>query len=305
MQDIAAEPRNKFQALCSTKHGEILAATHFQSLSTDPAGQARFRSASAKHAGAWLDGAVYYRDSLMTHEEFCTAARLRLGLPHPEMQGRLVCLCGKPVEELGHHHLHRGTASEVIQTHNGMRDCLLSIFERAGFLLQKERLNQLLSTGAGFNNMKTDLVLTKGGRKILVDVTVRNPTASSVLIRAAGQDRWAATLGERQKASKYMASVPPGVRFLPASFECYGAWGTQITGFMASIMPAIVEGHSSHPKVQRLQNRLYLQISAAIAGGTAKNLLTKFANLQGPRSAPTAPAARQESTRRLLSDIRH
>ena len=208
------------------------------------------------------------------------------------------------MEELGHHHLHCGTASEVIQTHNGMRDCLLSIFQRAGYLLQKERLNKLLSTGAGFNNQRTDLVLTKGGRKILVDVTVRNPTAPSILMRTTGTDGWAATQGERQKAAKYLPHTPPGVRFLPAAFECYGAWGTQITGFISSIMPAIMEGHQSHPNIQRLRSMLHLQLSAAIAGGTARNLLAKFMNLQGPQPSVNAPT-RRESTMRLLSNIRH
>ena len=69
-------------------------------------------------------------------------------------------------------------------------------------------------------------------------------------------------------------------------------------------MPAIAEGHLSHPNVPRLQSMLYLQLSAAIAAGTAKNLLTKFMNLSGPQ-LPSAAPTRRESTRRLLSNIRH
>ena len=177
LADIAAEPITKLQAQCSAKLGEYLHTLHLDSLQT-PDDQARFRSASCRHAGAWIEAGGTYKDTRMTSDEFATGMRLRLGLPHPQMAGLTKCLCKAESDALGHHHLHCPNGKGLTLAHNSVRDSLASIFRRAGYNVLLEKRGQLLMGGEeSRERQRTDLVLTKAGIKILVDVTIRDPTA--------------------------------------------------------------------------------------------------------------------------------
>ena len=304
LADIAAEPVTQIQAQCSAKLGENLSTIHLATLQ-DPDNKARFRSVSCRHAGAWIEAGGTYKDTRMTSDEFATGTRLRLGLPHPEMAGLIKCLCKSESDALGHHHLHCPNGQSLVLAHNSVRDCLASIFRRAGYNVLLEKQGQLLMHGEGAKEkQRTDIVLTKAGLKILVDVTIRDPTAPFVVRTAATTAHAAARKGEKDKERAYR-NTPPGVRFLPAAFEPYGAWGEQIAGFLQAAMAAVGAQDRDHPNLPYLRGRLYQQLSAAITRGVAQGLLAKFQSLSSPAAKQRkTPPREEESNGAFLSEIR-
>ena len=275
--DMAAEPLNKFQARCSSKKSDSLAETFLASLQGQ-ADKARFLSVSSRHAGAWLEAGGFHADTTLDNQVFQTAVKIRLGLPHREMQGVPTCPCGRRVDALGQHHLHCTEETEIVHLHNSARDVLASIFRRAGYQVQTEKLGELMESAHTAPGQKTDLVLQKSGHKILCDVAFRSPTAPCRLHRTADTPLMAAQDGETAKEDKYRQR-PPGVRFIAAAFEPYGAWGRDISRFLSSLRPHIITHNLTNPKIHKLQGFLYQSLSAAIARGAAISLLSKFRTL--------------------------
>ena len=114
----------------------------------------------------------------------------------------------------------------------------------------------------------------------------------------------AARVGEKDKEKDYR-NTPPGVRFLPAAFEPYGAWGDQIAGFLPAAMAAVGAQDRDHPNLPYLRGRLYQQLSAAITRGVAQGLLAKFQTLSSPKAKHTEESLRgEESNGAFLSKIR-
>ena len=206
-----------------------------------------------------------------------------MGLPHPQIEGKTICVCEEEVDRLGHHHLSCLNGGGVVRAHNAVRNALASVFRRAGYVVQMEVTGELLDGPRLREGQTTDLVLTKAGRKVLVDVTIRNPTAPSYVCGASRSNLSAARKGEQEKTRMYI-HTPPGVRFLPASFEPFGAWGTQVAGFITAALSAAWADVHGHPNAPHLHGRLYQQISAAITRGFARSLLNKFG---GARSQQT------------------
>ena len=300
LADMQAAPLTKFQATCSTRHADVLAGNYLHTL-PNAAAKARFRSVAGPHAGAWLHSGGGIEGLCLENEVFITAVRLRLGLPHPGVRGLEVCTCGAAVDRQAHHLLHCSDEGALVSTHNSVRNCLASIFRRAGFVVQMEELGQLMDTGEDIEGQKTDLVLTKDGRKTLCDVTVRSPTCPSRVRRASEAGLMAAQDGEMEKERVYTAR-PAGVHFVAASFEPYGAWGRKINAFLSTIWPLLSRGHASSPKLRQLRPHLQQVLSVTLVRGVASHLLHKFRKL--PRapseSTPTTPPM---STADLLHEI--
>ena len=215
-----AAPITKFQAICSTRRVDVVAPALLAQLPS-AAAQACFRSVYGPHAGGWLLSGGGMEDIYLENDVFITPARLRLGLPLQGSHEATVCLCGATVDRIGHHLLHCHTGGALIPAHNAMRDRLALIFRMAGYGVEVEVLGQLLETAEVDLEQRTDLVLHKGGQKILCDVTIRCPTCPSRVRRAARATRIAARDGELAKERDYQHR-PAGVRFIPAAFESFG-----------------------------------------------------------------------------------
>ena len=302
LSDMQAAPITKFQATCSSRRVDVLAGAFLAQLPS-AAHQARFRSVFGPQAGAWLHSGGGVEDLALPHDVFITAARLRLGLPLRGIYRTTVCPCGAPVDRIGHHLLHCPTGGALIPAHNALRDCLASIFRRAGYGVEIEVLGQLLETANVDLEQRTDLVLHKGGQKILCDVTIRSPTCPSRIRRAAQASRVAAQEGEAVKERDYRHR-PAGVRFVPAAFESFGVWGTKIKAFLASLWPHIERGHATSPKIRLIRTHLQRVIATALTRGVALHLLHKLQRLPPPPLAPSTPSpVRVQPLSELLHDL--
>ena len=80
LSDMQAAPITKFQATCSTRRVDIVAAAFLAQLPSASA-QATFRSVFGPQAGGWLHSGGGIKDLALDNQVFITAARLRLGLP--------------------------------------------------------------------------------------------------------------------------------------------------------------------------------------------------------------------------------
>ena len=162
-------------------------------------------------------------------------------------------------------------------------------------------LGQLLESAEVDLEQRTDLVLHKEGQKILCDVTIRSPTCPSRVRRAARASRIAAQEGEAVKERDYRHR-PPGVRFIPTSFESFGVWGNKIKAFLASLWPHVEQGHATSPKIRLLRGHLQRVIATTLTRGVALHLLHKLQRLPPPPLAPTpaSPVPFQS-----LSDLLH
>ena len=131
-RDMVAGPSTKIQATCSAKLATSKAATLLQEAPTRE-DRARLISVSNPMAGMWLmDGIISWK-AIWTHENFLTALRLRLGLPHQGMHEIRQCICGREVDFRGLHHLHCKTVGNLIVAYNAVRDSIGNLCQAAGF----------------------------------------------------------------------------------------------------------------------------------------------------------------------------
>ena len=271
---MVAGPYTNIQATCMEK----VASSKLESLTSlvdTPQDQARILSVSQKYAGLWLTEGVQCWKSKWSHENFLTAVRLRLGLPHPSMQEILTCTCGKEVDNLGYHHLHCPTDSDVIIAHNAVRDSLGRLCRVAGFSVRWESKNEIPKR-RGEKTIITDLVLHRDGIKTLVDVTIRNPCCPSMLTRASRIPLTAAGKGEAEKIRKYSRRMLPQDHFVPAAFEPFGAWGAIFSKFYSAVSRSSQHRLEGNTGGEMVLGRMASRLSTALAQAVASHLNAKF-----------------------------
>jgi hypothetical protein len=162
-----------------------------------PAQMALFRSSSKAGANAWCTDIPSPESSVLPDAHFITAMRLHLGLPLSAVLP-VQCACGASVSVAGYHLLHcnnfRGNSISV--RHHRLVQVLASHARRAGAVVEVEKL-------IDEDGHRMDLLLHFPDRSIMVDVTVRNPAASSVVGRAAGDEKAVARAAEADKKKVY------------------------------------------------------------------------------------------------------
>ena len=284
--DMVAGPYTNIQATCMEK----MAQTKMDSLISSASSshdKARLYSVTQKFAGLWLADGVICWKAKWSHEDFKTALRLRLGLPHPPMQDIFLCTCGKEVDRLGYHHLHCPMDSDVIIAHNAVRDSIGRLCRTAGYSVRWESRNEV-PRRHGEKKVITDLVLHRDGIKTLMDITIRNPCCPSLLPRASRTPLAAASKGEAEKIRKYSRRMLPQDHFVPAAFEPFGAWGETFGKFFGAVARSSQGILLNNTGSNQVHTRMFSKVSNALAQAVAKHLNAKFervrlAQLPSPR----------------------
>ena len=117
-----------------------------------------------------------------------------------------------------------------------------------------------------------DLVLYRDGVKTLLDVTIRNPCAPSIVQRASHHPLTTAKKGEQEKLRKY-ANRPPQVHFVLASFESFGAWGDDFARFFTAVARTSRHQHRDNVGHVLLQRRMLSGVSSELAKAIASHML--------------------------------
>ena len=97
-------------------------------------------------AGLWLADDITSWNDIWSHDNFLTAVRLRLGLPHNAMHDIRKCVCGAEVDHRGLHHLQCKTAGNLIIAHNTVRDTIGNLCHALSYTVQWESARELLRT---------------------------------------------------------------------------------------------------------------------------------------------------------------
>ncbi|CAM6085216.1 unnamed protein product [Calypogeia fissa] len=167
----------------------------------------------------------------MTSEEFSTAMRLRMGLPHPLLLGisSSHCICGKPWDDTGVHLLRCSTGGETIAVHDAVRDTTAQIL--SGTLVHARREVSIDLPGPPPRHVRVDLTMVRDGRRTLADIVVANPLRQDIIATASSQAGTAATRAATQKEEKYLARAPSDA-FLPLAIEIFGRLHHQFDGLL-------------------------------------------------------------------------
>jgi hypothetical protein len=156
----------------------------------------------------------------LTSAEFCTAIRLRLGLPHPILLGtHLQCSCGREIDTTGIHLLRCHVGGETISVHDAVRDATAQVL--SGSLVQVRREVMIDLPGPPLQRVRADLVMVRAGQRTLADVVLANPLRQDTVGLAAAQAGVAATRAAGIKEERY-APRAPSDSFIPLAVEIFG-----------------------------------------------------------------------------------
>ena len=208
--------------------------------------RARLLAVSAHGAGMWLYAVPTHSQTRLDNDSFRRAVRLRLGLLPVRFMPSHCRPCGvgagsfqaDPWHALSCAHLK----STVLTHRHDMVVRLLSQWiRRLGGLTivepQPER-------GDG-SRRRPDLDVTIGGRRFLVDVSIRHPTAPSRVARAAtGPPLVTAERGAREKTLYHgpsVAAMHPPAEFVPFVLETYGGLAGQAAAFIKTVITATAQ----------------------------------------------------------------
>jgi hypothetical protein len=117
---------------------------------------------------------------------------------------------------------------EINWRHNLLRDCLYRLVQEAGGSARREP-----AALSAHDQKRPDLEVVLNGESILVDVTVRVPTAPTYLV-AAAIPRNLLRIAEQRKHARY-DGMAAGVnaRFVPVAFDIFGGFGEEGAKFLA------------------------------------------------------------------------
>jgi hypothetical protein len=183
----------------------------------------RLRSCSRPFASSWvapINAAIGTPLTLMESADFVIAISLRLGLTIAETPA--TCVCGAPVDPLGHHALCCTRANRH-PVHNALRLAIVNLSSKALCRpLPEARPFSLPHSGLRVDVLLRDNV---GDRPVALDVTVVTPfSATRSNIDLAEGDTYAVRLASKTKHTKYDAACGDLVRFVPLAVDALGAW---------------------------------------------------------------------------------
>jgi hypothetical protein len=82
---------------------------------------------------------------------------------------------------MGIHFLHYAHGNEHIGIHDAIHDTFVTIARNVGFHVGWEQLQVLPSTTLNSSYRRVDIVLTKDGIRIIVDVVITNPRCTNFM----------------------------------------------------------------------------------------------------------------------------
>lgn len=229
-----------------------------------PAQMALFRSSKKQGANAWCSDIPGPDTSLLSDAHYITAMRLHLGLPLSAVLP-VSCACGKSVSVAGYHLLHCNTfrGNSVSVRHHRLVQVLALHARRAGAVVEVEKL-------VDEDGQRIDLLLHFADRSLMVDVTVRNPAAPSIVGRAAGDEKAAARAAEADKARVYEgAARRAGHRLITFTVDVTGALSEAAQLLIDDVVRHYQEGVAMDPDEldPMFRQRLVMDVACALQRG--------------------------------------
>jgi hypothetical protein len=199
--------------------------TYIRDPSTGLKATQRILSASSRNAGAWLTCYPSYPELQLSDEDYCYAAKLRLGLPCQEYLPEF-CTCGARLQDDPAHFLScsKLKASAMTTRHDWIVTLLAKLLRGVGAVVRVEpRI-------FGADRKRPDLDILFPNRQLLVDVTVAHPAAPS---RKSRTRLAAATAAEAKKHRQYDSLAKrQGASLVGFAVETYGGFGKEADEFM-------------------------------------------------------------------------
>ena len=210
---------------------------------------ARFKTACLRRLGAQFPGHATLPDSPPTCKNRTIAGRL----------------CGAVLDGMGKHSECCAPGGQLMTRHDGVVRCLGQVAART--IDPKPKLEQVIPelarpVAGQIEQARLDVVVHDGAQRMLVDVVVVSPLASSDAFRhaCARRDGHAARKAEMSKRSRYSSDD-----LVPFALETGGRLGTQARAFLLKCASFADE------PTKELQY-LYRAISTILQDGVARQL---------------------------------
>jgi hypothetical protein len=136
---------------------------------------ARTLSCSNLGVNIWSIVRLAFPASQLSSPSFSTTFWMWLGLPHLSITSNPQCVCPHPINVTNVHLLCCTHGNERMDTHDAIHDTFATITWNVDFHVGWEQLHMFPSTTFHFSHRWIDIVLTKHGIHILIDVVIIDP----------------------------------------------------------------------------------------------------------------------------------
>ena len=265
------QPVTKLQKrLCLEMETATLSSLQLEGSQAD-----QVRLACCTGPASWLRSRLY-----MTNDEWCMAARIRLGMPvAPVQQARCICNATVLAQDAFEHFTtcKKVTGYTTIHRH----DAMTNLFSRC----LKSHLIMCCPAPIGYamddSGHKPDVLLWLQNRPLSVDFSITLPTADTYLARSVREPTYSVTQREQTKINKHGESARSlGHEFVPLVWNAFGQAGSYAVNLMKRLSFEIGQGEA---------NALMRDLSRTVQIGNARILLYSLREAQqGPRRV--APA---------------
>jgi hypothetical protein len=131
-------------------------------------------------ASAWFRTWPIFPTFWLSSLIFCITLHTQLGLPHLSIASILQCVCTHPIDSMGIHILCCVHGNECIKTYDVICNTFTTIARDVNFHMKQEQLHVLPSTTFNSFHWWIDIVLTKNGICILVNIVIVDPTQAGL-----------------------------------------------------------------------------------------------------------------------------
>ena len=261
---------------------------------TNAAERARMQAAGAAHAGAWLTALP--SPSLgqrMTHPEFSTAAKVRLGLEL--LTADTWCpLCDEILDTRASHAMACMSGGDAVRLHNELRDAVFVKCMAAGIQGHREQAELLPDDP---RRRPGDIYIPQwpGGQGIAMDFAVTSPLQVALVHAAAERPLAAARAYEERKfADRQTAQrcLNHGVRLVPMVAESTGGWGPEAQKAFKVIARSISSATGLPHGLAVAQ--MYESLSVKLMRAVARSTLARTSRAMAEASSLAASAAARE-----------
>jgi len=131
---------------------------------------------------------------------------------------------------------------------------------------------------AGSDNRRADIMLPQcgeNGRNLLLDITIKNPAAESLIDHTIRDQDSAIRTANKQKNDKYQErALANDIQFMPMALECYGALSKEFVSVMHMLCEkrADIVGRDK----SGIMNYWYKRISCTLHKGNAKAIAKRI-----------------------------
>lgn len=223
---------------------------------------ARVLSVTNAYASRWVVASASTDELRLSDHVFCNAVRLRVGLPPDAILEPQICICG--AEYTCWHALccKKCKRTSVTVRHNVVTNLIAQTIRGIGGVACVEPARLDVDT-----RKRPDIRIVVEGKVLLVDVTIRHPTAASHIDKAQVA-LGAAKAAEESKLRKYQSMAEhQGARFVAFACETYGAIGESAQRLIAAIGIAADDLLVGGSRASSVRRELVDSISVAIQRG--------------------------------------